>query len=91
MKQCSFQNSVSGVSQCRYAHWLAAKANELLAAYDAAQPAVQLRTYEQTEHLWDTVIRPALPSFRTMQDLWTGDPPPEDSVWRENWRVPKIS
>ena len=71
--------------------WLAAKAEELLATYDAAQPTVQLRTYEQTEHLWDTVIRPALPSFRTMQDLWTGDPPPEDSVWHENWRVPKIS
>jgi hypothetical protein len=32
-------------------------------------------------------VEPALPSFRTMQDLFEGqEPPPEGSRWRANWR-----
>jgi creatinine amidohydrolase len=70
--------------------WLVVKANELLAAYDAARPTQQLRTFAQVEQLWDDVIRPVLPSFRSMQESWTIEPPPEGSVWRENWAVPEV-
>ncbi|MBI4531069.1 MAG: creatininase family protein [Candidatus Latescibacteria bacterium] len=70
--------------------WLGAKAQELLAAYDRDQPRHTLRTYETVEVLWETVVRPALKEFRSMQDAWTGQGGiPEDSVWYPNWRVPK--
>jgi creatinine amidohydrolase len=70
--------------------WLGDKARELLAAYDAAKPARMLRTFEQVEQLWETLIRPELPSFRSMQELQEGQQPPaETSVWRTNWRIPK--
>lgn len=69
--------------------WLGAKGQELLAAYDAAQPAHTLQTFEDVERLWDDVVRPALKGFRTMQDLWDGQPEvPESSRWYTNWRVP---
>lgn len=69
--------------------WLGAKVNELLAAYDDEQPVHRLRTFEDVEVLWETVVRPELPKFHTMQDLWEGQsPPPTDSVWYPNWRVP---
>jgi len=69
--------------------WLGRKAQELLAAYQQARPAQRLRTFDQVEQLWDTVVRPALAQFRSMQDVWTGEPPPTDSVWYENWSVPR--
>lgn len=68
--------------------WLGQKAQELLAAYDRERPGHTLRTFEDVERLWERVVRPALPGFRTLQDLWEGEPPPPDSVWYENWRVP---
>ena len=72
--------------------WLGEKAKELLAAYRREQPEHRLRTFEQVEVLWDTVVRPALKGFRSMQDLWQGqEPVPEDSVWHDNWRVPDRS
>jgi creatinine amidohydrolase len=70
--------------------WLGEKAKELLTAYQEAQPTQRLRTFEEVERLWETVVRPELPNFRTMQDLWEGrQPPPEDSIWHANWRVPQ--
>jgi creatinine amidohydrolase len=73
------------------ARWLGDQAQALLAEYDRLRPLHRLRTFEDVERLWDEVVRPALPGFRTMQD----DPDPalgrtlgEDSVWRPNWRVP---
>jgi creatinine amidohydrolase len=70
--------------------WLGKKAEELLAAYDYEQPRQQLRTYKDVEDLWDTVVRPELKHFRSMQDLWKGQQPvPETSVWYHNWRIPK--
>jgi creatinine amidohydrolase len=73
------------------AAWLGAKARELLADYARLRPPHPLRTFEDVEVLWERVVRPALPTFRTMQD----DPDPAlgrtlapDSVWRANWRVP---
>jgi creatinine amidohydrolase len=69
---------------------LAEKARELLASYDAAQPGPRLRTYEDVEVLWDTVVRPHLKQFRTMQPLWKGqEPVSEGSVWYANSKVPE--
>lgn len=69
--------------------WLGAKGKELLAAYDQAQPAHALRTFEDVERLWETVVRPELKAFRSMQNQWDGqEPVPEESRWHANWRVP---
>jgi creatinine amidohydrolase len=69
--------------------WLGEKAKELLAAYEREKPPHKLRTFEDVEGLWETVVHPALKDFRTMQDLWAGqEAVPEDSVWHVNWRVP---
>lgn len=66
------------------------KAQELLAEYDRLQPARREVTYDEIEELWATVIRPWLPQCRSMQDLAEGQtPPPEDSLWYPNWRVPR--
>ena len=46
-------------------------------------------TFDQVEHIWETVIRPELPNFRTMQTAWSDDATlPENSVWYANWKVP---
>ncbi|MGD9518004.1 MAG: creatininase family protein [Armatimonadota bacterium] len=69
--------------------YLGQKAHELLDAYDRERPEHRLRTFEDVEVLWDTVVRPAVKNFRSMQDLWVGqEPPPPNSVWHANWRVP---
>lgn len=69
--------------------YLGGKAKELLAAYDREKPRHALHTYEDVERLWESVVRPALKGFRTMEDLWAGqEPVPEDSVWYANWHVP---
>jgi creatinine amidohydrolase len=69
--------------------YLGEKAKELLAAYDRDRPAHALRTYEDVERLYETVVRPALKDFKTMQNSWTGqDAIPQDSIWYPNWRVP---
>jgi creatinine amidohydrolase len=69
--------------------YLGEKAKELLTAYDRERPRHALRTYEDVERLYETVVRPALKDFKTMQNAWTGqDAIPEDSVWYPNWRVP---
>ncbi len=70
--------------------WLVTKAQELLADYEREKPTHKLRTFEDVEVLWETVMRPALKEFRTMQDSWQGqESVPEDSVWHANWRVPE--
>lgn len=70
--------------------YLGEKAKELLTAYDRERPRHTLRTYEDVERLYETVVRPALKDFKTMQNSWTGqDAIPESSVWYPNWRVPE--
>jgi len=70
------------------AGWLAEKGRDLLAVYTQARPSQRLRTFAETEALWETVVAPRLPQFETMQ-TWEGDDPPaEDSVWRANWPIP---
>ena len=77
--------------------WLGRKALELLDAYAQAAPAHTFVTFEQVEQVWETVIRPVLPDFKTMQDAWeeqtskntSENAVPEESVWHRNWRVPR--
>ena len=70
--------------------WLGEKGKELLAAYEHEKPKQRLRTFAQVEELWDRVVAPVVREFASMQEVWPGQqPPPEDSVWRENWPVPK--
>ncbi|MAE65218.1 MAG: hypothetical protein CMJ18_13185 [Phycisphaeraceae bacterium] len=69
--------------------WLGAKARELLDAYAKSPPAGRRPlTFDETEQVWEQLVRPELPSFRTMQDSWKNDEPPADSIWRANWKVP---
>jgi creatinine amidohydrolase/Fe(II)-dependent formamide hydrolase-like protein len=69
--------------------YLGAKARELLDAYAREQPRHALRAFEDVERLWETVVRPALKGFRTMQNGWNEEEQvPEDSRWHANWRVP---
>ena len=69
--------------------WLAEKARELLAAYAEAKPEHTLCTFDDVERVWESVVRTALPEFKTMVSSREGYPPvPEDSVWFANWGVP---
>lgn len=71
------------------ARWLGAKAKELLDAYDHLKPQHTLHTFSDVEKLWRDVIRPVVPSFQTMQNVWhENSEVPEDSVWFANWKVP---
>ena len=67
--------------------WLGAKMHELLDAYRAEVSVHRLQTFAAVETLWETIIAPRLPEFKTMQ-LWDDSEPPENSVWRANWPIP---
>ncbi len=69
--------------------WLGEKAKELLGEYEEKDPPHMLQTYEDVEVLWETVIRPSLSGFETMQNSWTEESLPETSTWYPNWRVPR--
>lgn len=72
--------------------FLGEKARELLAAYEALCPAHTLLTFADVERVWDEVVRPALPGFRSMQQRWEGQPDvPADSRWHANWPVPHLT
>jgi creatinine amidohydrolase len=69
--------------------WLGQKAAELLAAYKRLTPRHSLRTFADVENLWDTVVRPRLPQFQTMQYHWEDrEAVPEGSRWFPNSHVP---
>jgi creatinine amidohydrolase len=72
--------------------WLGAKAQELLDVYDPTVAPRRLLTFGDVERFWGEMVEPELASFRTMQELWTGnrhqEPVPADSVWHTNWRIP---
>lgn len=70
-------------------NWFERKVAELLAEYNSLQPAHSFKTFEQVEQIWESVVRPELPNFKTMQDTWTDESVPSDSPWFANWRVPK--
>ena len=76
--------------------FLGQKGRELLVEYDRLKPFQRLRTFAQAEALWEGIVKPELPNFKSMQDSWgisaakfSGETPPEGSVWRENWKVPE--
>jgi len=69
--------------------WLGNKAKELLVAYETEKPEHTFTTFDDVERIWQDVIRPELPNFRTMQNAWADDATlPADSVWYKNWQVP---
>lgn len=72
--------------------WLGAKGRELLADYARERPQARLRTFEEVEDLWETVVRPRFREFQTMQYSW-GDrgAVPADSPWARNAAIPDRS
>jgi creatinine amidohydrolase len=68
--------------------WLGAKGRELLVAHEQEQPQQRLRTFEEVETLWETVVRPRFREFRSMQPSWTQETVPPDSVWAINAAIP---
>ncbi|MGD9519461.1 MAG: creatininase family protein [Armatimonadota bacterium] len=65
-------------------------AQELLEAYREPPAGRQALTYDDIERIWEEDVRPRVPEFRSMQDLSEGqEPPPEDSRWWLQWRVPR--
>jgi creatinine amidohydrolase len=71
-----------------------ARAQKALADYEALQPARNPLTFDDIEEIWETEVRPRFADFASMQDVSVAggqQPPPEDSRWRFNWKVPKRS
>ena len=66
--------------------WLGNKAAELLAEYDRLKPSHNFTTFATVERVWNEVVEPALPGFKTMQAM-QGELP-EDSPWKANSGVP---
>jgi len=70
--------------------WLGAKAQALLAEYQATQPATrQPLSFMAIEQIWAAEVLPQLPTFKTMQYLHR-EPPPADSQWRLNYQIPEV-
>ncbi|MCC7492782.1 MAG: creatininase family protein [Fimbriimonadaceae bacterium] len=67
------------------ADWLGAKLHELLASVGEAPPTVL--SFAALEDLWQDVVEPVLPTFRTMQPRWTEQTVPPDSRWHPNWTI----
>jgi hypothetical protein len=68
---------------------LGAMAEGLLRGYAEVRPARKPLTFGDVEQIWADEVRPQLRDFRSMQDLAEGqEPPPLDSPWHANWRVP---
>ena len=70
--------------------WLGKKARELREEYARLRPAHNFTTFEAVERVWQEVVVPRLPSFKTMQARWPwqGELPP-DSPWRRNNQMPE--
>lgn len=67
-------------------------AKGLLADFDRLQPQCRMMTYDQVETMWEQHVQPLVKDFASMQDLAEGQtPPPEDSLWRPQWKVPQRS
>lgn len=68
--------------------WLGQKAAELRAAYQANPPAEHHPlTFMDIERIWADAVLPQLAQFKTMQYL-ARTPPPTDSRWQLNYRIP---
>ncbi len=63
-------------------------ADGLLAEYERAGPGPDALTFDGVEAVWDEKIRPRIAEMAAMRDVRPDQsPPPEDSVWRRNWKV----
>ena len=70
--------------------WLGNKAAELLADYQQLQPQHRFRTFADVENVWETVVRPQLGSFLTMQPMRPEEEAVSpDSVWFANTAIPE--
>ena len=77
----------SAWSPTKWSGW--AQGRELLDEYDRLQPPHNFTTFETVERVWQEVITPRLPNFKTMQEKWEGQADlPADSPWRRNNQVP---
>ncbi|MCG9126961.1 creatininase family protein [Candidatus Poribacteria bacterium] len=69
--------------------WLGKKMQELLDEYTHLDNSNREPvTFEQVEKIWAEQIKPVLNTFETMQNK--GEPPPEDSQWFDQWKIPEI-
>jgi creatinine amidohydrolase len=71
-------------------NYLGEKIKELLTEYERIKPKHTLRTFEDVEHLWKTIIVPQMKNFLCLQTDFQGKEQmiPKDSVWYENSRNP---
>ena len=69
--------------------WLGAEGARAARAAPAGAAEPAAADFAEVEALWQEVVAPALPGFRTMQPLWDerSAPPAEESVWRANWPI----
>jgi creatinine amidohydrolase len=78
--------------------FLVAKAADLLSDFDRREPIAadrRLRSFEDVERFWDTVVRPVLPTFHSMEGYVEPtqevEDIPADSVWKLTSRGPARS
>lgn len=69
--------------------WLGNKMRELLEEYaelniSDRQPV----TFGEVEQIWTEHVKPVLSTFLTMQN--SSEPPPEDSLWFKQWKIPEL-
>jgi creatinine amidohydrolase len=70
--------------------YLGAVARRLLGEYKQLSPRHTLRTFEDVERVWKTVIAPRIRDFECVKPDFdgSGDRVPDTSVWSENLRNP---
>ena len=69
--------------------WLGNKMNELLEEYTQLKISDrQPVTFGEVEQIWEQHVKPVLKSFKTMDN--SGEPPPEDSQWFRQWKIPEL-
>lgn len=69
--------------------WLGNKMKELLEDYENLNISDrQPVTFGEVEQIWDQQVKPVLKSFKTMDD--SGKPPPEQSQWFRQWKIPEL-
>lgn len=70
--------------------WLGQKARQLLAEYQRLQPKHNFTTFEAVERVWQEVVLPKMPQFKSMQDKWPWQEElPQDSPWQHNKSLPE--
>jgi hypothetical protein len=70
--------------------YLGRRAHELLAAYDKDAPKEHKPvSFVELERIWRDVVKPNLPTFRTMLNVEPHDLPPASSRWSFNCHIPE--